>query len=174
MNPRSFTVASIFAAVLVLVALIVALVIQGIAWVADWLTPTLEAATIAVVVICLVVFAPMAAFEKTRGRAGIGFLLASYVFGFTLWMHGFLHTYLLWGVLGIVIGLLLLGVGVVPLGIIALAFNGDWTMAGELILGVILTFGSRAIALRVLATARREEAYRAAKIIDVEPTRPPN
>lgn len=47
---------------------------------------------------------------------------------------------------GVVIGLFLFGIGVVPLGIIAGAKQYLWITSGELIYGLVLTFGARAFA----------------------------
>lgn len=50
---------------------------------------------------------------------------------------------MLWGGIAVFIGLFLLGVGVVPIAMLATLFNGMWSTLGELFLLLILTFGSR-------------------------------
>jgi hypothetical protein len=64
-------------------------------------------------------------------------------------MYGFLMTYALWGVGGLLVGLAFAGVGVVPLGIIAAALHGMWEPVGELIFGVFITYAARAFALYI-------------------------
>jgi hypothetical protein len=62
-----------------------------------------------------------------------GFVIASHLFGLGMWMYGFLVTYDLWGGTGIFVGLLLGGIGGVPLAIIAAALKQMWTVVGELV-----------------------------------------
>ncbi|MBI2033447.1 MAG: zinc ribbon domain-containing protein [Candidatus Levybacteria bacterium] len=97
--------------------------------------------------ISLVVFLPSALFNKTRIISVWGLFLASYTFGVSLWVYGFLITYFYWGVLGIVFGLLFMGIGVVPLGIVASLFHADWSTIGTMVYMFVLTYGSRALAL---------------------------
>ena len=68
---------------------------------------------------CVVVLLPMALFSRTRPKAGAGLLLASWLFGLTTWTLGAAITLSTYGILGLVLGLVLLGVGVVPIGIFA-------------------------------------------------------
>ena len=70
-------------------------------------------------------------------------MIASLVFGFTLWVWGLLFTYHLWGAIAVFIGLFLMGVGVVPIAMLATLFKGMWSTLGELVLLTVLTFGTR-------------------------------
>ena len=45
--------------------------------------------------------------------------------------------------MAVFIGLFLAGIGVVPIAIIATAIEGEWTVVGELIFLILLTYGSR-------------------------------
>ena len=65
------------------------------------------------------------------------------MFGFTLWVWGLLLTYDLWGAIAVLVGLVLLGVGVVPIAMLATLFKGMWLTLGELVLLTVLTFGTR-------------------------------
>jgi hypothetical protein len=134
-------------AVLAALMFLAGVFIIGTALVADKILSFLvHAATIATAV-CILLFLPMALFRVSRVVALWGFFAASYLFGLTIWMYGFLVTYYLWGAGGVFIGLMFAGIGVVPLGIIAAAFHEIWHYVGELIYGIVLTFGSRAFAL---------------------------
>ncbi len=75
--------------------------------------------------IVLFVLLPLAAWRKTRGMAGTGLFITSYIFGATTWFLGAAVTFGSFGWLGLIIGLLVLGVGVVPLGIIGAFFKLD-------------------------------------------------
>lgn len=96
-----------------------------------------------VLLICLVLLAPLAFFRKTRGFAGIGFFIASYIFGLSVWLSGFLITYAYWGIIGVVIGTFLAGIGVVATAMIALLINAEWAFLGMMALGVAIVFGIR-------------------------------
>ncbi len=74
-------------------------------------------------VISLLVLLPMTAWRKTRVIAGFGLLISSYVLGVTTWFLGAAVTFGSFGWLGLIIGLLFLGLGVVPLGIIGAFFK---------------------------------------------------
>lgn len=142
--------------------------ITGTARVAEWLAPLLTSVNGYALGISIVVLLPMALFRASRGWAAVGFMVVSFVFGFVMWMFGFLYTYILWGVLGIVVGIFLAGIGVVPIGMLALAIHGEWELAGQLLFGLVLTFGTRAFAMYLSEKADREAAERAAKVITIE------
>ena len=52
----------------------------------------------------------------------------------------------MWGGIGVLFGLFLAGVGVVPLAIIAAAIAQLWQIVGSLAIGIAITFGARALA----------------------------
>ena len=137
--------------VLAIVLLIFSLIIHGLASISVFLMPWLFRAAWFAFFVCLVPLAPLAAFKATRKISSIGFLICSFVFGLVCWVCGFLVTYSFWGATGVVIGLVIAGVGVVPIGIIAALFHGIWSTAGFLLVLLILTFGSRALALALAA-----------------------
>jgi hypothetical protein len=70
------------------------------------------------------VLLPLAAWGKTRGGAGAGLCVISYIFGATIWFLGAALTFGSFGCIGLILGLVIFGMGVVPLGIIG-AF---WTL----------------------------------------------
>jgi hypothetical protein len=72
-----------------------------------------------VIVICLFVLLPLAIFRWTRGFAASGLMLASFAFGVTTWMASFSITYYYWGIGAVLIGSLLVGVGILPIAVIA-------------------------------------------------------
>lgn len=100
----------------------------------------------------LLILLPLCIFKKTRPYAGIGFFFSSFIYGITLWFLGLLLTFALWGAIGVIIGLFIMGVGVVPMAILATLFNGLWGPFGFLIFLVILTFG-----VRILGTTLAEQ-----------------
>jgi hypothetical protein len=86
----------------------------------------------------------LSAWRKTRGAAGVGLLITSYIFGATTWLLGTAVTFASFGWLGLIIGLLVLGIGVVPLGIIGAFFKLDIVDLGvSLCVMLIITLAAR-------------------------------
>jgi hypothetical protein len=52
--------------------------------------------------ICLLVLLPACLMPSARGFASIGLLLASFIFGFLLWVWAFIVTLQIWGWFGVV------------------------------------------------------------------------
>jgi hypothetical protein len=75
-------------------------------------------------------------------------------------MYGLLITMSLWGVVAVIIGLVLGGVGVVPIGMVACVFNGEWLTLTVLLIGTVLTILSRFISLRLAAKIDADEYER--------------
>jgi len=66
-------------------------------------------------------------------------------------------AYSLAGVFWIIVGLLFAGLGVIPIAMIAAALNAQWSIAGQMLLGVIVVLALRAIGtFLVESDARRE------------------
>ena len=74
--------------------------------------------------ICL----PLALFRRTRGFVSIVLFVASVVLGLATWVWGVVVTWIFWGGWAVLIGLFILGVGVVPMGIVAAAMAGEWEL----------------------------------------------
>lgn len=119
------------------------MIVMGGIRTADKIMPILNYLALISFFISLVILCPLAFFKKTRGIAGIGMFIASYAFGIDLWMYSVLVVYSTWGLLALIISLLFLGVGAVPIAILATLFNGMWSIFGELLVMAILTYGTR-------------------------------
>lgn len=97
--------------------------------------------------LALVVLLPMAIFKSTRALAGSLLLGVSYLFGLTTWLFGAGIAFASYGWLGLFIGLILFGVGVVPVGIAGSYFKLDQTeIAISLIAMSVITYGARMLA----------------------------
>jgi len=105
---------------------------------------------------CIFVLIPMALIRKTRGIAGIGLYFASYIFGLSVWLSGFLITYAYWGVIGVIVGFFLAGVGVVATALLALIINAEWALFGILFLNVAIVLGVRTLGAYLAERADRE------------------
>jgi len=84
--------------------------------------------------------------------------ISSYVFGLTLWFLGLLLTYFTWGFLGVFIGLVLGGVGVVPVAMLAALINGEFFTLGILVFLTMLTFGTRALGMYLAGRAEKNKS----------------
>jgi hypothetical protein len=108
-------------------------------WAAERLLYVLFAGSWLVLAVVVFVLLPLSLVRRTRVVGLIGIHIASYVFGLSLWLWGLAVTFLAWGWLGIIIGFLFMGVGVVPLGMLASAVHGEWAMLFQMVaLGVIV------------------------------------
>jgi hypothetical protein len=116
--------------------------------------------------LCIFLFLPLSLFHRTRMIASWGFFAASYAFGICLWIFCLIATWNYWGMLAVFAGMVIAGIGVVPLAIIASAFNSDWTAVIVATIGLILTFGSRGLALWLAAKVDSFDYDRRLKIID--------
>jgi hypothetical protein len=127
--------------------LLAVFIIKGGLWLSQIIYPWLETIFAIAFFGSILLFLPLAFIRKTRGFSAVGLLVASYVFGATLWVWAFLLTYSIWGFTALLIGLFMAGVGVVPIAMLATLFNGEWSMLGQLILLLVFTFGSRGLSL---------------------------
>jgi len=117
--------------------------IKGGVWLGAIVLPWLSIIMWLVFILNVIIFLPLGIFKKTRTVSAFGFVMSSYVYGLTLWFWALLLTYLIWGATAVFIGLLIAGIGVVPIAIFATALNGEWAITGQIILLLVFTFGSR-------------------------------
>ena len=120
--------------------------ICGLTWVSAIVSPWLIPAFFWTLVISIFILGPLAVIRKTRGVSAAGLMVASYVFGACLWMTSLLLTYELWGTTAVIIGLVLLGIGIVPVALLAALFHGQWWHLLDLVVLILTTFGTRLLA----------------------------
>ncbi len=105
---------------------------------------------------CAVLLLPLAFFRRTRAYAGNLMVVVSFLVGLSTWIWGFLVTYAFWGLLGLVVGLLLLGLGVVPLGLLAAGVHGRWEVFGDGLLLLLGLFVPRFLGIYLLARSEKD------------------
>jgi hypothetical protein len=106
-------------------------------------TFVLPVAWIVLAVNALIVL-PMCVFKRLRPTAGLAFFMSSYLFGLTTWMLGAVVTFATMGWIGLLVGLMIAGVGVVPLGIFAaFVLLKEFSLGLSLIVMSILVFATR-------------------------------
>ncbi|WP_337661104.1 hypothetical protein [Erythrobacter sp. Alg231-14] len=113
---------------------------------------------------CLLVFLPLSIIPRTRGFSGNGLYLTSYLFGAILWVLSMAFVYLEWGLFPVILGLILGGVGVVPIAMIATIVEGQWAILGNLVVLIGLTIGLRIFGYWLIEKA----AERAILLADAE------
>ena len=127
--------------------LLIAFLLNGVVVISEKVLPFLMSLTGILTAILILVLAPLAFFKKTREWSATGIYLFSYVFGLTLWFYSALIAYVLWGFLALIIGLVILGIGVLPVALLASLFSGEWAILGNIVYLVVLTYGCRALAV---------------------------
>lgn len=132
--------------------------IKGWVWIGEKVLPWLPIIMGLVLVVDILLVLPLAIFKKTKGFSAIGLMVSSYVYGLTLWFWTLLLTYYLWGTVAVFVGLFMAGVGVVPMAMVATAFNGEWAITGQITLLLLFTYGSRILGFH-LAERADELAY---------------
>ena len=117
--------------------------IKGGIWLGATVLPWLSVVMMLVFAIDILIILPLGIFKKTKGASAIGLIVSSYVYGLTLWFWTLLLTYIIWGGVAVFIGLFIAGVGIVPMAMLATAIKGEWAVTGQIVLLLVLTFGSR-------------------------------
>ena len=112
----------------------------------------------------------VALIPSARGTAGMIILFSTYIYGLSAWIYGLAVTLALWGWLAVIIGVVLGGVGVVPIGLLASMFTGHWEMFWPLLLTSVLTYGAGIIGSLLLGSAEiRRERLATQNLIDIQP-----
>jgi hypothetical protein len=70
----------------------------------------------------------------------------SWYVGVLVWLTCFSTVVDLWGMTAAIIGLLLLGVGCMPMAILATLFHGSWHQLLTILAGLVVIFGCRMVA----------------------------
>jgi hypothetical protein len=125
-------------------------------WALDWIPGTIGFAILG----CLAL-TPFAIIPATRGLAASLFGLAAFVFGACLWLYALAFTYLEWGMVGVVVGVLLAGVGVVFTGTLAAILSATWIVLGNLAFLFGLFIGARLLSAWLGGLAERRLLQRA-------------
>jgi hypothetical protein len=122
-------------------------------WAIEYL-PTIFGCSIT---ISSLIITPLAFIPASRGISGNGFVFVSYAFWFISWLFSMAYVYLEWGFLPLVIGILMGGVGVVPIAFILSIFDGAWGVLGNIFLLTILTFAGRGLGFWLIEKAADRE-----------------
>ena len=95
----------------------------------------------------------LAIFSKTRLVGGLILYIFSFLVGAATWFFGAAATFTSFGWFGLIIGLIFMGIGVVPLGIIGGFIYLDPGFAIGVIIMLVLTFAFRTVGREALDVA---------------------
>lgn len=153
---KGFNGAVILIAVLLIISLIIALIIKGGFWLSSILYPVLNVISLVALLTCFLVLLPLSIFQKNKTNLIKGFYITSFIFGATTWTWSFVLAYTIWGVLGLLVGLFLFGVGVVPVAVFATLLTGEWMMFLRLIILITITYLTREYAKKLSKEERKK------------------
>lgn len=148
--------------------LITSLFIRGAAWMSVHAVPWLLALSIIVFLLDLLVFLPLGLFQTTRGFCAKCIYLSSFIFGVTDWLIGFFLCLKLWGIWAVIIGLIMMGVGIVPVAILATLFKGEWGFLLFIIVMTFLTFGMRFLGILLAHKSERKNEEKWHRELDIK------
>lgn len=100
-----------------------------------------------ILLLYIFIFTPFSFFRKTRPWSAFAFYIGSFIFGLNLWIGSFLITLFFAGLGWLIFGLLSVGVGIVPIALIALLLNQEWINFFELCGMLIMVFGFRILSV---------------------------
>jgi hypothetical protein len=106
--------------------------------------------------LCIFVFLPMIFIKRTRGWGAVGFVYSSFGWGLYLWLTAFLYTYGNFGLFWLIVGLVLGGIGVVPIAFIGSLIHADWSGVLQIVVMLVLSLGFRFFGLYM--GAKHEES----------------
>jgi hypothetical protein len=134
--------------------ILLAVLIRGMVWVSEKVLPWLTHLGTIAVIVCVVVLLPLCVFKAIRPWVGLAYYYTSYLFGIVLFAFSCVVVVQLWGYVGLIFGLLMGGVGVVPLAFFATLFHGEWPWFWNVVLGLIFTFGARSFGIYLSTPSR--------------------
>lgn len=147
----------VFGAILLFGAGLIALWLYGVSWAIDNLLPFLFKASGFLLIALVVVLVPMAFVRYTRGYAGIGMVLISFLFGVTLWLLSFLIVASKWGTFWAIFGTVVFP-SLPVFALLAAVFSGEWTALGSVLILIVATWGGRIWGTHLAGRADRESA----------------
>jgi len=116
---RSTGVFIVGAVLFVATILISAIFLVGITWLTKVLYPFIVFVYGITLRSCFFVLLPLAVFKTTRTFAATGFAVSAMVMAVYVWLFSVVVVYQFWGLGGLIGGIILGVVGIVPLGLVA-------------------------------------------------------
>lgn len=112
----------------------------------------LQLASMLALTVWLLLLLPVAVFRRARPVVSTATLIISVLWGVTLWATATAVLLNHWGLTGFILGVILVGVGSLPLAALASALHGEWSVAGFLLALVLPVWGARLFATWLAST----------------------
>jgi hypothetical protein len=101
-------------------------IIKGFSWFGQTVYPYFLILGSAIFWLSIIVALPLALIKRTRGFAGACFVLSSLYFCLLLLIQSTIDVFIIWGWVGVVIGLFLGVITIIPEAFIAAIIHRDW------------------------------------------------
>lgn len=134
-------------ALLIASLIIPVIFIVGITRISFFVAPWLRPAFNVTLFVCIFLLGPLAIFRKTRAFSASCMMVATFIFGAILWIASIIVTLYLWGIGSVIFGLLLSGVGIVPVAMAAALFHAQWSVLGSIAIMLGATIGAGVLSL---------------------------
>ncbi len=121
--------------------------INGSTWLGTKILPLLSVVVCIVFAIDILIILPLGLIRKARGISGVGLFISSYIYGIFLWFWTLLITYFTWGFIAVFIGIFVVGIGCVPIAIVASLVKGGWAVFGQILILIVFTYGTRTLGI---------------------------
>ena len=137
--------------IIVIILVIIALLFWGTGIIAEFLWETvpkffnnilkpLHIISLFTFIFLLLICLPLSFINKLKKTLSYVFTISAFIFWLNAWVWSFLLCLSIWGALSVVIGFIILGIGIVPIAILACMFDGQWGVILQLI--ILISFGS--------------------------------
>ena len=110
----------------------------------------LNTASLWAIALALVVCLPAIFIRKIRPVSGMTLAFCTWVWGPTLWLWCVANILANWGVFWLIVGILLGGVGVIPVALFGFLFGGHWGDVASLLFQLALIWGGRYLAAKMM------------------------
>lgn len=97
-------------------------------------------------------------FRRARGLAGSTLYFCTWVWGAQVWMMSVISVVHAWGVFWMLVGVVLGGLGVVPMAFLCFLFRGEWLKLGHLLVWISVIVAARALALTMQQSRQRQNS----------------
>jgi hypothetical protein len=127
----------------------------------DWLQFSLFPVLEPVVAICIAAWVficlPASFFRKARPWVGVALLYGSLITGFACWILSVILTYRTLGIFWLIWGLVLGGVGVLPIALIGLVCRGLWSSIPDLLFAIATALLPRILGIWLVGESERHD-----------------
>jgi hypothetical protein len=129
--------------IMVAVILGIDLFFYGTGWVAEKILPALNWIATIWMLIMVVVGTPFLFSRKTRGLVGFGWMQWGGFTAIIIWLTCLVVVLQIWGIWAAILGVILAGIGIVPVALAALAIHSEWAVFWVILGTIGMIWGAR-------------------------------